>query len=278
MQGTKCKMQTLVCNLYMSDFFCTFAAEMIYEGINIEITRKRMRTMRLSVKPDGRVCASVPMAASEQAVLDFIKANFQWIIRNQQKVQKRLEQQVKLNYSNNEEHLLWGRLLPLRIEDERGRESVAFYEDEIVLYCHPDRSVAERKKLLYQGYYQQFLPVLQRMLNDWGERLTAEMSVFERLANPNKYKGFEISVRLMKTEWGSCTPRKRHMTFNVDMARLPKECMEYVVIHELTHIDHCDHSPAFWNLCDRRLASVGLADSKTMRKRIKEIIRSCGGD
>lgn len=236
-----------------------------------------MRQLRLSVKPDGRLVMTWPEGMPEATVMRFLDAHYGWMQRTQQKVNDRIAAQQKVRYETGEEHLLWGQKLPLRIEPERGRESVAFFDDEIVLYVHPDRTPEQRKKVLYQGYYQQFKPVLEEMMARWEERLTAEMSLIERLANPNRYKGFEVSIRLMRTEWGSCTPMKRHMTFNVDMARLPKECMEYVVVHEFTHIDHCDHSPAFWALCDRRLASVGLEDSKKQRARMRAVTR-CGGE
>lgn len=249
---------------------------MEFEGIQIEVTRKAIRSMRLSVKADGRVLLSVPLGVPEKQVEAFLLANRQWLLRSHKRMQDRLDKQVRLQYDTGEEHLLWGRLLPLRIEAETGRESVAFYDDEIVLYCHPDRTAEQRKKILYQGYYQQFRPVLDEMLSRWGTRLNEQNRGF--FSRGDKYTGFEVTVRLMKTEWGSCMPKKKHMTFNVDMARLPKDCMEYVVVHELTHVDYCDHSPAFWALCDERLRSAGLADSKTMRARIKKVIRSCGGD
>ena len=143
------------------------------------------------------------------------------------------------------------------METETGRESVAFYDDEIVMYCHADRDECGRKKVLYQGYYRLFRPVLDSMLRKWTEKLNVPMP--------------QVTVRLMRTEWGSCTPKKNRMTFNVDMVRLPKECMEYVVIHEFTHLSHANHSRAFWELCDARLKAEGLSDSKTMRRRIRNI-------
>lgn len=220
--------------------------------------------MRLSVKTDGRVLLSLPVGCSEADAERFLRQNSQWLDRALSKTRQRLSEQTRLCYAAGEEHLFFGRLLPLRVEPERGRESVAFYEDEIVLYCHPDRTVAQRKKLLYQGYYQQLRPVLNRMLAYWEERL----------GEP----GIEVTLRLMKTEWGSCTPMKRRMTFNVDLVRLPLECIEYVVIHEFSHLTYCDHSPHFWALCDRHLTSRGFAPSKQQRARIRHLIRTCGGD
>lgn len=236
---------------------------MQFKELEIEATRKRVRSLRISVKPDGRLVLTIPVLTPEVVVERFLEAHYHWMVRNQQKVLARVEAQQKLTYSAGEQHLFWGRYMPLYVEPERGRESVAFYDDHIVLYAHPDRTAADRRKLLYQGYYQQFKPVLTQLLHKWEARTGNTVT--------------DVSIRLMRTEWGSCTPLKHRMTFNVDLARMPMECVEYVVIHEFSHFEHCDHSPAFWTLCDQRLASAGLADSKSQRARMKALTR-CGGE
>lgn len=60
-----------------------------------------------------------------------------------------------------------------------------------------------------------------------------------------------VAISLMKTRWGSCAPRTRRISINVALARLPEECLEYVIIHELAHITHPDHSEQFWALVEK---------------------------
>lgn len=232
---------------------------MLYRDVDIELQKKRIRSLRLSVKPDGRVLMSVPLLTTDAVIERFLSAHYSWLLKARQKVLQRAEQQTVVRYETGETHLLWGRPVLLRVENERGRESVAFYDDEIVMYCHPDRTLEQRKKLLYQGYYQQFKPVLQRLFDKWSDRINEH--------------GIEYNIRLTRSQWGSCMPAKRQMCFNVDMVRLPIECVEYVVIHEFSHLTHCNHSPAFWALVDHHLASVGLADSKSQRTRIKQLTK-----
>lgn len=232
---------------------------MIYRDLEIELTRKRIRSLRLTVKPDGRVALSAPLLAPDVVIEQFVSAHYAWIIKARRKVLLRAETQRAVHYADGEQHLLFGRLLTLRVEDERGKESVAFYPDEIVLFCHPDRTEEQRKKLLYQGYYQQFKPVIQRLFCKWADRLDEH--------------GIDYTVRLTRSQWGSCMPRQRKMSFNLDMVRLPEACIEYVVIHEYCHLTHCNHSPAFWALVDQHLASEGLPCSKLMRARIKQITK-----
>lgn len=250
---------------------------MQYKDQEIEVTVKRVRALRLSVKPDGRLTLTIPIGMSDETVMRFLDAHYQWMVRTRAKVKERAAAQLKLQYTTGEQHLLWGKRLPLFVQPEQGNEYVEFCEDKIILYIHPDRTREQRRKILYQGYYQVFKPVLDDMMKKWEERLTDEMSFAQRLIDPKRYREIQVSIRLMRTEWGSCTPKKKHMTMNVDMVRLPRECMEYVVVHEFTHIDHCNHSPAFWALCDKRLASAGLADSKTQRA-IMRALTKCGGE
>ena len=250
---------------------------MPFRDLEIIVTVKRIRSLRLIVRPTGEVLLNVPVGVTEEEVERFLSAHYSWILRSQQKMQNREAQQKRIRYESGEMHLFFGKELPLRVEPERGRESVDFRPDEIVMYAHPDRTPMQRKKLLYQGYYVQFMPVFNALFEKWSERLTEDMSPVTKLANPNKYKYFNVSIKLMRTEWGSCTPGNRRMSFNIDLVRLPKACIEYVVVHEFTHIDRCDHSPAFWALCDRRLAAVGLPSSKEIRAQMKQMIRVCGG-
>lgn len=241
--------------------FAMHTIDMLYlfHDIEISVTRKAVRSLRLVVSSDGHVRLSAPLRTSDGEIMNFLERNAEWLMRTVKRVSQRQSSRAAAEYKTGELHLLWGKLLPLRVENERGRESVAFYDDEIVLYCHEDRDVKGRRKVIYQGYYMLFRPVLDEMVDKWCAKLG--------VTRP------EITVRLMRTEWGSCTPRKNRMTFNVDMVRLPIDCMEYVVIHEFTHLDFPNHSPAFWALCDKRLKETGLLDSKTMRKRIRTIIR-----
>ncbi len=81
--------------------------------------------------------------------------------------------------------------------------------------------------------------VLDELCREWSARL-GEADVSWR-------------VRAMKTQWGSCHWRKRVLTFNAELARAPRELVEYVVVHEFTHFRAHDHGPGFYELMDARL-------------------------
>ena len=74
------------------------------------------------------------------------------------------------------------------------------------------------------------------------------------------------SLRAMKTLWGSCNWRKRHVTYSLDLAREPRELVEYVVVHELTHLRVHNHGPSFQSLMDAR-----LPDWRLRRRRMRHV-------
>lgn len=80
---------------------------------------------------------------------------------------------------------------------------------------------------------------LERLMDDWTSRLNE--------------LGVDWKLRQMRTLWGSCHFRKRHITYNTELARVPPELIEYVVVHELTHLKAHDHGPRFKSLMDERL-------------------------
>lgn len=59
------------------------------------------------------------------------------------------------------------------------------------------------------------------------------------------------TIRFMRSRWGSCTPANGHISLNAALAALPPEFTEYVLVHELAHMVHPNHSPAFWLMVER---------------------------
>jgi predicted metal-dependent hydrolase len=104
-----------------------------------------------------------------------------------------------------------------------------------------------------EWYREQLQEVLSELTGRWLERL-GEAPVSWR-------------IRQMRSEWGSCTARKRHLMFNLELARVPMECVEYVVVHELTHLAVQNHGPAFQALMTQRLPNWKML-RKQLNKRI----------
>ena len=221
------------------------------EDIDVEVERKMIRGMRLAVyPPDGRVRMSVPFYISEREVRDFLVQKWQWICRSREKVLARPRNKSR-EYVSGEQHLFFGKRYTLQVESvSSGTHEVAIEGDQIILRCRPQTTAERREAILYEWYRAQLHLVLEQMVNEWLFRI-GEAPV-------------EWSTRRMKSEWGSCIARKRKLLFNLELARVPRECVEYVVVHELTHLAVQNHGPAFKALMTER-----LPDWKERRKQLR---------
>ena len=97
------------------------------------------------------------------------------------------------------------------------------------------------------------------------EMIERVMVAFYPKFDKYKIKMPKISLRAMKTRWGSCTPAKGTIRFNLMLVDKPQECVEYVVVHELAHLVHPNHSKAFWSVVEEI-----LPDWKARKKRLNE--------
>ena len=102
-------------------------------------------------------------------------------------------------------------------------------------------------------------------MNRCQEKIMAALDKFYPKFSKYKIKMPAVSLRNMKTRWGSCTPGKGTIRFSLLLTDKPQECVEYVVVHELAHLVHCNHSKAFWAVVEEI-----LPDWKERKKRLNE--------
>lgn len=102
--------------------------------------------------------------------------------------------------------------------------------------------------------------------SDWIERTIQEMLVARQLKEQEPVMGVKsagFTIKKMKTRWGSCNVKSHHLNFNLLLAKVPPECAEYVVVHELTHLLEPSHNARFWSLMEHYLPG-----SKKLRKQL----------
>ena len=135
---------------------------------------------------------------------------------------------------------MWGESRRLRFATAGGRERVeASRPGELVLCVRPESSAEERGNLL-DGFYRTELKA----------RIPALIARWEPLVGRRVR---EWGVKKMRTRWGSCNPRAGRIWLSLELAKLPPECLEYVVVHEMAHLIEANHSKRFYALMDRFL-------------------------
>jgi len=201
----------------------------------------RRRTLAIEVHPDLRVVVRAPLRADERFIAARVAERGPWIQRTLERFRRRGHQAPRaLSYLDGETHYVLGE--PCRLRVSRAPVSgvqLAAGELHVALRGEPTA------------------PRIRRALDAW-YRAQARRAADEVIAERFGYfrsRGHAcpaVSIRAMRTRWGSLIARRR-MTLNVALIRAPRECLEYVVVHELCHLEHGGHGRAFHELMDRLL-------------------------
>lgn len=205
-------------------------------GLQIPITRKAIKHIHIAVyPPDGHVAVSAPLDKQREIIRAFVLAKLSWIKARQAEFAAQLRQ-APLDYITRESHYLWGRRYLLVVQ-YGSHPKVELLPKKIVLTVKPGASPKEREKLMEAWQRSLLKAELALLIPKWESILGVAVHA--------------CFVQKLKTKWGSCTPAKGYVRFNINLAKKPKDLLEYVVIHELCHLLEPKHSEKFYTLLSR---------------------------
>jgi len=213
-------------------------SERILAGIPVEVTRKRQKRIYLRVDPaTGKVRVSAPTRTPFFEIEGFIAANMDWILEQQSKI---MLENVKrgTGCDSGDSIYVWGRTYLLELV-EAGRYNLELDGSRARLSVPTGHTPERRLAYLNRWYRQQLEEEIERVL----PQLQTQMGLYCS----------SWQVRDMKTRWGSCTPQKRSIRLNLQLVKYPPECLQYVIIHELAHLQVPNHGPAFKAVMDRNM-------------------------
>ncbi|ALD20698.1 M48 family metallopeptidase [Hymenobacter sp. DG25A] len=207
------------------------------DDLQVEVVRKNIRTLRLSVHmPDGRVRVSVPLRTTEAAIRELVTARRAWIQKHQTNFAAR-EQPRQLTYVSGERHAYQGQSYELRVHTSTGPARVVLQDQQFLnLYVRPDSTTEQRALVLAAWYRQRLREQLPALLEKWQPVVGAQASAW--------------AIKQMKTRWGTCNIQAKRIWLNLELIKRPLPCLEYVVVHELTHLHERYHNARFWGLMD----------------------------
>ena len=208
-------------------------------GIRVELVKRAVKTLHLTVHPpEGRVRIVAPERMPLDAIRSFTASKLPWIRRHVAELQAQ-ERESRCEYVDQESHLLWGSRYLMKVEERDAPPAVELRLRELVLFIRPGTDRRRREEILWAWYRAQVHAAVAPLLARWQPIL--------------KVKARAVSVRRMKTKWGSCNPGKGTIRLNADLARKPPECLEYVLVHELAHFIVTGHDGSFKSLMSRHL-------------------------
>ena len=228
---------------------------MTIAGIKIEVERKKIKHTHLAVyPPDARVHVSAPDDLPDRDLRSFLASKIDWI-RDQRKVVLAQPRQTRRQYVSGESVYCLGRRYKLSVvvEDRYAIERVLWGGNKLSLYVREGASRDHKEKIVESWQKSMLNECLAVKMKTWSRKL--------KIVLP------EIEIRKMKTRWASCIQKRGKIVFNAALGRVPVRCIEYVVVHELTHFDVSNHSEAFVKLMDGRLPRW-----RVLRKELNDFI------
>jgi len=207
-------------------------------GLVVTVVRKNIKNLHVAVYPrDGWVRVATPLRVNDQAVRLAVASRVGWIRRQQKKLLNQ-ERQSPREYVSRESHYFLGRryLLSVVNHDGPGRVSING-KPSIDLFVPIGASRGKRERILQQWYRKELKALIPPLVSKW-----------------EKISGLEVSawgVKKMKTRWGTCNQNARRIWINLELAKKPIQCLEYIIVHEMVHLLERHHGEKFVAHMDR---------------------------
>jgi predicted metal-dependent hydrolase len=216
---------------------------MIVAGIEVELVQKNIKNLHLAVyPPDGRVRLAAPDDVNLKTLELYVTSKIGWIKKQQRKF-KTVNRQSPRQYINRESHYYLGMRYLLRVHESdhpyRYPKVVCNTKKYIDLYVREGYTTEQKAEQMKEWYRAELKKILGELIPKWEGTLGVKVN--------------NIKVQTMKTKWGSCNTDNKNVLFNIELAKKPFECIEYVVVHELLHLIERTHSDYFRALLDKHI-------------------------
>ena len=206
-------------------------------GTPVEVVRKNIKHLHLGVyPPEGRVRVAAPTYVDDDAVRLAVVARLGWIRRRQAEF-RRQDRQAQRRLVSGESHYVDGRRYRLVVVEHDGGSVVRLRNRTTMeLRVPPTADRDAREAVLHRWYRRRIHERLPALLAVWQPRLGVHVA--------------EVRIRKMKTRWGTCNAGARRIWLNLDLAKKPLPCLEYIVVHEMVHLIERRHNDRFHELMD----------------------------
>ncbi len=209
-------------------------------GVPVEIVRKGIKNLHLGVyPPHGRVRVAAPLRVSDAAVRLAVVGKLGWIKRQRARFEAQSRQSEREMVSG-ESHYFLGQRYRLRVVTYEGPAKVMARNKSVIeLHVRRDSSAVQREQVLQRWYRQQLKELIPPLLQKWETALDVQAN--------------EWAIKKMKTKWGACNVKARRIWLNLELAKKPVQCLEYIIVHELLHLLERQHNDNFFALMNEHL-------------------------
>lgn len=234
--------------------------------IPVKVTFKNIQNLRMTIyPPDGRVCISAPLDATQETIRRFAVSKTRWIEKQREKFRlsagahaagdlggdlgDRAQKNVQNHLRNNATHFVWGIAYNMELIEQNGRPKITLEEKILKLYTPPGTTIDKKRQILAKWYCRLMREAAPALIQKWEPLLGVCVH--------------RIFYQKMKSRWGTCNYRRHTIRLNTELAKKPLACLEYVIVHEMLHIIEPAHNRRFY-----QLLSSSVPTWKTIREKM----------
>ena len=213
-------------------------SEMLVGNLQVSVLKKAVKNLHLNVlPPHGRVRVSVPPSMNDDAVRMFIASKLPWINRQIEKF-KNQARESRREFIEGESHYFQGRRYLLHIIESEGQTYIAIRNKKFLhLHVGKNTTKAQKEDVLVEWYRSELKKQVPALMSKWEKKIGV--------------KAANWRVKQMKTKWGTCNSSAKRIWLNLELAKKPLHCLEYIVVHELVHLRERSHNERFVALMDK---------------------------
>lgn len=223
-------------------------------GIDVDVIKKDIKNIHLAVyPPTGRVRLSSPYSMKRESLRLFIISKLGWIKKHIRNMNSQIREPER-KYIQGESHWVEGQRYLLNIIEKEAAPKVEIRNKKYLdLYVRSGSEKAKREEIIREWYRDRLKAQIPELIAKWEEKLSVEIE--------------DWGVKLMKTKWGSCNIEERRIWLNLELAKKPKHCLDYVVLHEMIHLKERHHNEHFKALLDKHMPGW-----QSVREELNEVV------
>ena len=211
----------------------------VISGIPIDVQKKNIKHMHLQVKPpDGHVVISAPLSVDDKAIEAYARTQLGFIKRAIAQFQEQ-PRASKRQYVSGETMYIWGKQYFLVFKPDSQKNSFEIQNQNIVLSMSAKSTVKQRDAYVKEEYRKVLKEEIEKRLPKWESQTGLKCDSWQ--------------TKYMVTKWGACSTDKKKLWFNLQLAQKPYACLDYIILHELTHLLTRKHDATFIAHMDRHM-------------------------
>lgn len=209
----------------------------VISGIPIDVQKKNIKNMHLQVKPpDGHVVISAPLSVDDKAIEAYARTQLGFVKRSIAQFQEQ-PRASKRQYVSGETMYIWGKQYFLVFKPDNQKNCFEIQNQNIVLSMSAKSTVKQRDAYVKEEYRKILKEQIEKRLPKWETQTGLKCDSWQ--------------TKYMVTKWGACSTDKKKLWFNLQLAQKPYMCLDYIILHELTHLITRKHDATFIAYMDR---------------------------